>query len=137
MRNSVIIAAMAATVTAFALPAAASPVSGRTPTEVKIQISQADLRGQSAESVYLHLRRTAREACDSASSELRMQREDRPANPVDWAGLDAAHGAIAVFHRKGEIAFLQGTAHPGIFAFGHTSCRNEAFGAAADSRPKR
>jgi UrcA family protein len=113
MRNSVIIAAMAAAaVTTFALPAAASSVTDRMPTEVKIQVSQADPRDQSAESVYLLLRRTAREACDSASRVRRIQREDRAcaARTLDEAVAKLNRPYVTARHQRavGDTRYATG-----------------------------
>ena len=46
---------------------------------------------------------------------------------------DQTHGAVAVFDRKREIAFLVGTAHPLVLRGGNGSLPHQAFGAATNT----
>ena len=58
-----------------------------------------------------------------------LQRSRFRANAV----LDHADADVAVFHRPGEVALLEGRAHALVFALGHLAAKDQALGAAADA----
>jgi hypothetical protein len=51
--------------------------------------------------------------------------------------LDDADGRIAVFDGYGELALLEGAAHPLPFALRHVAMEDEAFAASADRADER
>ena len=59
---------------------------------------------------------------------VRMQAEDRAPAPSRRPVLDFADGAIAVFHGKGKIAFLEGRAHALVFVRRYVALEDESFG---------
>ena len=87
-------------------------------------------------------RNTIRHRCQVAAGRdeavlMGMQAEDDAPQHLVGAGIDAADGAVAVFYREREVAFLERCAHPLMLGSRHAAFEDQALGAAAETAPER
>ena len=67
---------------------------------------------------------------------MRMEAENRPAQPLRWTGFDAADRAIAIFDGEREFALLKRRAHGFCLAGGNAPLEDEPLRAATDPAPQ-
>src|SRR5260221_271375 len=68
---------------------------------------------------------------------MRIEAEHPSPAPFRRTVLDHADGGVTVFHRRREIALLEGAAHGLVLVLGHPAGEDEALGAAADAAGDR